>query len=270
LSASFTEGPYRWSTVGYEKDVLGLTIADARAFHEKHYVPSNMVGVLVGDLNIAAAKKIIQEEFGKYEKRPAPPGPAGEEGPRGNILEKMKFRAEPSISIAYHKPTLPDPSEYTFDVINALLCDGMSSRLEKRLVYEKRMAEGLSCTVSYPGSRLPTLFLIWIDPLKPNAPRALLKEVSEEMAKLRNEPVGEEELSRVRKLTAASFVFALEQNMELAQGLAEFQTDFGNWRLLASYPKMVSAVSADDVMRVAKKYLSDDNRIVVERERSGK
>lgn len=267
LKAAFADGPYHWSTIGFEKDIMGLTIADARQFHNRHYVPGNMVGILVGDLNIAQAKEAIRRSFGRYAHRPVPPGPKGPGTAKGGVVYKFSFDAQPSLAVAYHKPTLPDTREYVFDVIDALLCEGRSSRLYRRLVNEKKVAEAIYCTVGFPGSRLSNLFMIWIEPLRPHTPAEVLKEVASELASLKDEEVSNMELSRIRKQVTAGLVFALDRNMSLAQQLADFETTFGDWRLLAEYPKRIKEVSTQDVLEVARKYFQDDNRVVVERTR---
>jgi len=267
LSASWDSGPYRWSTIGFEKDVMGLTVEDARAFHRKHYVPGNMVGVLVGDLNLRAARAVLNRTFGSHSKGKVPSPPKKGAKECGRVHERFSFEAEPSVAVAWHKPTLPDEAEYSFDLIQAVLCDGRSSRLQKRLVYERKLAEEVYCSTSYPGARLPNLFLIWVDPLKSASVPAILREIEGEVKRLRDEPVGEDELSRVKKQAASGLVFSLERNMALAQMIAQFQTVFGDWRLLARYPKRLESVTAEDLMKTARKYLVQDNRVTVERER---
>jgi len=265
LETAFKDGPYHWSTIGYMEDIEDLTIADAKRFHAKHYVPANMVGVLVGDIDIGDTKRILRDVFGKFEKKPIPPSPpsAGEHG--GDVVKKFNFDAEPSLAIAYHKPTLPDPSEYVFDVITSLLCDGRSSRLKKRLVYDKRMVQELYCSDGYPGSRLDNLFLIWIDPMNGHSLQSILDEVMDELNRLKTEPIGKDELNRVRKQVKSGFLFVLDDNMGLAQAMARFATIFGDWTLLDTYPKYIEKVGPNDVMRIAKKYLVNKNRVVVER-----
>lgn len=268
LSAAFKDGPYHWSTIGFMDDINNLTIADARRFHEKYYVASNMVGVLVGDISFGKAKGIIKKVFGKYPEKPVPPSPDSGGEHRSDIVERFRFDAEPSLAVAYHKPTLPNPAEYAFDVIAELMCEGRSSRLKRHLIYERRMIQDIYCTDGYPGSRLDNLFLIWIDPMKGYSLDTVLNAVNGEFQQLQTSPVGEDELKRVRKQVTSGLLFALDDNMSLALGLARFQTIFGDWRILADYPKMVSGVTADDVMRIANKYMSAKDRIVVERSRS--
>lgn len=268
LSTAYESGSYSWSTIGLEGDIGGLTIADARGFHRKHYAPANMVGALVGDISFNDAKRIIGRAFGGYPAGPVPKEPGGPGSPRSGIGEEFAFDASPSLVVAYHKPTLPDPVQYSFDVIEFLLCEGRSSRLQKLLVYEKRMAKEIFCSVDYPGSRFDNLFLIWVEPLKRYSPRDILKEVQREIGRLKDEPVGDEELERVRNKVTAMLVLALDDNMNLAQSLAHYETIHGDWRLLVDYPKRISEVDAADVMHAADGYLDDEKRIVIERVRT--
>jgi len=267
LSSAFRTGPYSWSTIGLEEDVVGLTIGDAREFHSENYTPSNMVGVIVGDVDVARAKRIVAGAFGGFPNRKRPPERKTGDVAVGGVETEFGFDAAPAVAVAWHKPTLPDPSEYTFDVILSLLCDGSSSRLKKRLVYDRRLAKEVFCSDAFPGSRLENLFLIWVEPLKGRSPKKILRIIDEEISRLTKEPVSEQDLARVRKQVSAGLMFALDANEKLAEELARFETIFGDWKLLFDYPDRVAKVTKEDVMRIAKKYLIDSNRIVVERER---
>ncbi len=265
LSSAFKDGPYGWSTVGFDDDVSGLTIADARAFHERNYVPSNMTGVIVGDVTLSQVKSVMMRAFGRFPASPRPQGPSTSGTPVGGISVKMHFDAAPAVAIAFHKPTLPDKAEYSFDVMTSLLCDGRSSRLEKRLIYEEHIAKDVYCTDGYPGSRLPNLFMIWVEPLKGASLSRIVRSLDEELGRLRTEPVSEAELERVRKQVTASFMYDLDSNADLAEALARFETIFGDWKLLADYPSRIAEVDAAEVMSTSNKYLTDDNRVTVER-----
>ncbi len=267
LNAAFGEGPYGWPTIGREGDVAGLTVADARAFHRRHYVPANMVGVIVGDVTLAEVRAVAQRAFGRFPAQPAPKPAEGSAAGRGGERMRVRFDAQPSLAVGFHKPTLPDPAEYSFDVIEALLCEGRSSRLQQKLVFEERIAQSISCSDGYPGSRLPNLFLIWAEPLKGRSPDKVLAAVEGEIERLKREPVSEEELERVRRQVTASVMFALDSNDELAEALARFQTVFSDWRLLGTYPKRVAAVTAEDVRGIAQRFLTPENRVVIERSR---
>lgn len=265
LSTAYESGPYSWSTIGFETDVDGLTIEDARLFHKQYYVPSNMVGVIVGDINPSKVKKTLKQAFGRYTQASKPASDVESAVPKGNKTAHIRFNAEPAIAIAYHKPTLPNPQEYSFDVITSLLCDGRSSWLEKRLIYKERLAKDVYCSDGYPGSRFDNLLLIWIEPLKGRSFKQIIAAVDAEIAKLRQGKVGEKDLDRVHKQVTASIMFALDSNEKLAEALARFQTIFGNWRLLETYPTNVDRVSREDVQQTANAYLVPSNRVIVER-----
>lgn len=269
LSAAFKDGPYHWSTIGFMDDINDLTIADARAFHERYYVPSNMVGVIVGNVGVGKVERIVKEAFGKYPKGDVPSTPSSGGMPNSGVVKKIRFNAEPALAIAYHKPTLPDPVEYTFDAIVELMCEGRSSMLKKKFVYDKKIAQNIECTDGYPGSRLDNLFMLWVEPMKGHSASEIAGEISKEFALLRGMPIGDAELERIQNQVLSSLLFALDDNMSLALALARFESSFGDWRILARYPKMIDAVTKEDVMRVAREYLTDDKRIIVERTRSG-
>jgi len=103
--------------------------------------------------------------------------------------------------------------------------------------------------------------------MKSVSPKAIADEVADELRKLREEPVGEEELASVKKRFTSSFVFHLDDNIDLANSLAEYQAIFGDWKLLADYPAMISAVTPQQIIETARRYLTDEARVVVERYR---
>ncbi len=70
LRTAYKGGPYRSSTIGSAEDIENLTIADAREFHQRYYVPGNMVGIIVGDVSITNAKKIIRRSSAVTTENP--------------------------------------------------------------------------------------------------------------------------------------------------------------------------------------------------------
>jgi predicted Zn-dependent peptidase len=265
LSTAYKGGPYSFATIGHAKDVQGLTVGDARAFHDRFYVASNMVGVIVGDATVEQVRRVAEQAFGALPTKPRPTEPAEKGEERTDVEEKLPFDAAPSLAMVFHKPTLPALEEYGFDVVESLLCDGRASRLEKGLVYERRLAKSVYCSDGYPGSRFRNLFVIWVEPLKGRSLASVRAAIDVELARLGREAVGEEELARARKQVTASIVYGLDSNDDLAEALARFQTDFGDWRLLAAYPARIAAVDAAAIQALAERYLVEQNRIVVER-----
>ncbi|MFH1873875.1 MAG: pitrilysin family protein [Pseudomonadota bacterium] len=264
LDKSYNEGPYAWPIIGELSDVSSFTVEDASQFHQKYYVASNMVGVLVGDFNLKQAQELIAKYFEIIPQADVPKMKSFFKS-GGSGQHTLKFDAEPALAMSYHKSTLPDPDEFVFDVIEVILCHGPTSRLQKRLVYQEKIASDIYCSNSYPGSRFDNLFLIFAEPTKSHSLTELSQKIKEELNRLKTEPVSEEELERVRNNVAATIIYSMENNDGLAMQLAQFETIFGDWKLLPKYPKKIEQVNIHDIERVAKKYFTDNNLTEVER-----
>ena len=109
----------------------------------------------------------------------------------------MEFDAEPAIVIGYHKPALGHPDDDVFDVIDAVLSDGLTSRLHQTLVREKRLAASVGSDANHPGVRAPNLFIFTATPLAPHTTAEVEAAVYEEIERLKREPVSSKELEKV-------------------------------------------------------------------------
>lgn len=264
LNTAYADGPYQWSTIGLKEDVISLNHADALAFHRRHYVAVNMVGVLVGDVHAAHARPILERYFGRIPKGAPSPDPVPSVG-RGGEERTIALDAEPAWVAAFHIPTFPDGEVYSIEAVISLLCDGASSRLEKKLIVEKRVAREVSCSSGFPGSRLPHLAYIWVEPLQGKSGTAIKRIVLDELKMLQRQKIPAIELESVKKREQAHFVYAMEHNKGLATTLGSFEAIFGEWELVADYVDKISAVTAEDIKRVAEKYFVPENMVLVER-----
>jgi predicted Zn-dependent peptidase len=264
IRTAFPEGPYHSPTIGSAQDILGLTTGDLKDFFKKYYRPENMIGAIVGRFDAGEVKKILEETFGKlvFENGLAP-----ETRPvaRPILQDKakrvdLKLKARPRILIGYHKPTLPDDDDFVFDLIDQILGDGRSSRFYRSLVLEKRLAASVSTSTGIPGSRLPNLFMIEANPLNEGASGEVLKALDEEIERIRTEGVTERELQKAKNRLTVDLLWQLKTNEGLASQLTYFETVAGNWRYLAEYLEKIERFGADDVRRVAQKYLQPSNR----------
>lgn len=265
IKAAFPSGPYSWSPIGHAKDLVGLTMGDAEAFHKRYYVPANMTGVLVGDITPRRAKRELEKYFGKH---PAVPPPAEPLFPdfafQGEKRRTVYFPAEPYLVMAYHKPKAPSRQDYIFDMIDGLLCEGRTGRLYQRLVREERIASRVHCASGFPGSRGDNLFVVLAEPIRGNAPSVLEKSIAAEIAATAGN-LKESDLEKVRQAVLYGFVWNLEDNMQLAEQLASAQAVLKNWRYVATYADVIGSITAAEVGETIRKYFVPDNRVVVYR-----
>lgn len=265
IQTAFSEGPYHAPTIGSASDILGLTASDLRAFWKKFYVPSNMIGALVGRFDPVEVKKILEETFGKLVFE-APPQTETKPAPKSTQEKeqriKLKLSARPRIFVGYHKPTLPHDDDYVFDLLNEVLAEGRSSRLYRSLVLEKRLAASVETSTSVPGSRLPNLFLIEVNPLNPGKTEELIRALDAEIERLRVEGITERELMKAKNRLTVDFLWQLKTNEGLASQLTYFEAVAGDWHYLIDYLDKIGRFGVEDVKRVANTYLVNSNRTV--------
>jgi predicted Zn-dependent peptidase len=217
----------------------------------------------VGDIDPANTLKIINKYFGAIPNRHLDPSPITEEPPqRGERRVDIVSDANPQMIIGYHKPTMPDYDDYVFDVIECILSKGRTSRFYKVLVEEKSFAESVHAVNGLPGAKYNNLFAIFAKPRHPHTSAELESAIYDEIEILKTKTVPEKELQKVKNQTKADFIRNLNSNSGLANLLSYFEALTGSYEYITDHIKVVERVTADDIMRVAKKYLTSDNRTV--------
>jgi predicted Zn-dependent peptidase len=263
LSTAFAAHPYRDPVIGWPSDIATLDIDETRDFYWSYYGPDNAVIVAVGDVEPEPFFALVERYFGDIPARGQVARVITTEPPQpGSKRVEVTFDAEPKLIIAYHKPTLPHRHDYVFDVIQAVLTDGRSSRLVRELVDRKRLAASVGASNGIPGARFANLFAIFVTPMAGVDPSEAEAAVDAELHRLADEPPDEEELRKVGRRLEAARVRALTSNAGLARRLAYFQTVAGDWRYSEEHPKVLATVTAEEVAEVARTYLVPDNRTV--------
>jgi predicted Zn-dependent peptidase len=262
-SAAFRAHPYGIPTIGWESDILSLTPADTEAFFKAHYGPGNATIAIVGDIHPPDVMVLIEQTFGKIPSAPPQPPIVTVEPPqRGERRVEVEFDAEPSVVIGFHKPALGHPDDYVFDVIDAVLGDGLTSRLYTNLVRENRIAASVNSDSNYPGVRSPNLFVLSATPLAPHTTAEIEAAIYAELERLKTEPVSAKELEKVLNNLDADLVRALRSNGGLASQLALYQTVAGDWRYVIKAREKIATVRPADIQRVAAEYFTKSNRTV--------
>ena len=263
VAAAFQAHPYGFPTIGWASDIRALTPAMATRFFETYYSPGNGVLALVGDINPSEVVALVERTFGRIPAGSPPPLVVTvEPRQRGERRVEVEFDAEPMLFIGYHKPDLHHPDDFVFDVIDSVLSEGVTSRLYRRVVREKRVATSISTSSGTPGARAPNLFMISAVPLAPHTPAEVEAAIYEELHRLKTEPVAPRELEKVLNNLDASLIRSLRSSSGLASQLAYFQTVAKDWRYLLQARKRIAAVTPQDIQRVAKEYFTKSNRTV--------
>jgi len=262
-SAAFRAHPYGVPTIGWGSDILSLTPAATEAFFKTYYGPNNATIALVGDINPKEVVVLIEQTFGKIPAASATPEiMTVEPEQRGERRVEVEFDAEPIVAIGYHKPGLGHPDDDVFDVIDGILTDGLTSRLQTTLVREKRLAASVGSDANYPGVRAPNLFILTATPLAPHTTGEVEAAIYAELERLKTEPVPAKELQKIVNNLDADLVRTLRSNSGLASQLALFQTVADDWRHVLKSRDRIAAVTPEDIQRVARQYFTKSNRTV--------
>jgi predicted Zn-dependent peptidase len=263
-STAFAAHPYKNSPAGWASDIENLRASEAEAFYQRYYGPSNLTISIAGDVNPAQAKKLAEKYFGRIPARPAPPVVTTVEPPQnGEKRVMVASPAQPFLVIAYKRPDQYSKDNAALDVLEQILSGGRTSIIYREMVRDKKIALGAASYATYPGGKYPGLFLFFVVPNTGHTVEENEKDVYEIIDRVKKEKPDAVALQRVKTNLRAALIQKLDSNSGLASELASYQAAYGDWRKLFTELDEYNQVTADDVQRVAQKYLLESTRTVV-------
>ena len=262
MATAFQTHPYHWPIIGWMEDIARFTLEDLKAYYKTYYNPVNAILVVVGDFKKEELLPKIEKTFGSYPKGVAPIQDRDKDPPQiGERRIFVKREAQlPFLVMGYHVPNLREPDSYVLEVIATILSGGKSSRLYQSLVREKRLVLSADADHSLI-SRDPSLFTLSADLLPGKEVSEVEKAFDQEIERLQREPVGEQELKKVKNQLEASFIFGQDSIFNQAMLLARHEIAT-SWKMIDDYIPSIRKVTPEDIQRVVKKYLIPDNRTV--------
>ncbi|WP_160069725.1 M16 family metallopeptidase [Sphingobacterium bovisgrunnientis] len=251
--------PYRWATIGKElKHIEDAKMEDVKAFFHKFYTPQNAIMVVAGDVTLEEVKALSEKWFadipaGNAYERNLPQEPKQVEARQEIVEADVPVDA---IYIAFHGVERLSPDYYTTDLISDLLSRGSSSRLYRSLVKENQLFSEINAYMM--GSIDTNMFVVEGKPLAGVSLEEAEQHIWKELEKIKSEKVEESELQKVKNKVESTMLFAELSILDKAMNLAFFEMlsqaeDYN--QEVAKY----AAVTADDVLRVAKELFSKEN-----------
>lgn len=260
---AFTYHPYHIPTIGAMSDIQRYTRQKVSDYFATYYSPVNMTIGIVGDVDPETLIPMLETYFGRIPAGEKP-DPIVTQEPEQTVERSLVMyeNSQPLYVVGYHRPAETHPDHAVFEAIGGIIGSGRSSRLYKRLVKEEKVAAYVGAFNGYPGTKYPCLMMLLGVPTPGNELEDLQEIIDEEVARLKTEPVSEEELEKIKTQAKAGLIYQLDNNMGIAQMLTNYHVRRGDWRALFEEVKAIEAVTAEDIMRVANAYLRDDNRNV--------
>ncbi len=261
----YKKHPYRWATIGSMEHLDAATLDEFLAFKEKYYVPNNATLVVAGDIDIDQTKELIEAYFGPIER--------GAPVPRVDIKEEpitQQINAEyhdpniqiPAVVVAYRTPSMKDRDAYVLNMIAAVLSDGKSSRLYKKLVDDQKQAlEVASFNIAQEDYGQYVVFAL---PLGETKLSTLVEEIDEEILKLQNELISERDYQMLQNKFENQFVNANSSIQGIASSLATYQMLYGDTNLINEEIDIYRSITREEIKEVANKYLNSNQRLVLD------
>lgn len=255
----YKKHPYQWATIGKElSHIENAKIEDVKAFFKKHYNPQNAILVVGGDVTTDHVKTLVEKWFGsvpageKYNRN-LPQEPEQTEERRETITAKVPLN---SLYMAFHAPGRMEAASYPAELLVDILSRGNSSRIYKSLLKEKQLFSEIHAHLS--GSLDTGMLIIEGKPTENISIEQAEAAVWEELDKLKNEPLPEDELMKVKNKTESTMVFAEMSLLEKAMNLAYFEL-MGDAENLNHETEKYLTVTAAEIQEQARQVFRREN-----------
>jgi zinc protease len=261
-ATSFIAHPYQWPVVGWMSDIEQWTMADLKHHFEMGYAPNNATMVVVGDVSPEEIFKLCETYIEPIPThQPPPPVTTVEPQQMGERrLVVHKSAQLPLLMLGYHIPQTNNADFYALNVLQTILLHGESSRMYQRLVDKDQIALDVSAQAEPAFD--PTMLEVVAQPKQGIDPQKCEKAIYEELERVANTPVTDTELEKAKNIRLVEFYRQMRTINGRANTIGTYEVFFGDYNKLFDAAKNYSAVTKEDLLRVAKTYFGANNRTV--------
>ncbi|HEY2153902.1 MAG TPA: pitrilysin family protein [Vicinamibacterales bacterium] len=268
---AFNVHPYKHATIGSMADLEAASVEDVLDFYHLFYVPGNATLAIVGDFDSAQAVQLVNQYLGRVPKaeravpREIPQEPAQTQEKRVTLLEPWPL---PAVVVAYHITRDGNPDSYPLHIVGKVLSDGQTSRIYKKLVYEKQIA-----VAAFGSANLiedPNLFYAVAIVQPGHTTAEAIDGLIAEFDRLKTEPITDHELQRTKNQFARDYIMGRESDQQKAGQLTHAIVIHNDIKTADGEFEIFQGITVADVQRVAKTYFRPENRLVLTLMPSGK
>jgi zinc protease len=266
FATAYTQHPYNWPVIGWDQDLHRMTLNDCLAYYRSHYHPGKITIVIAGSVDPSRARDLVDKYFGRIPAPAAAPdanvAEPSQRGERRAVLKKVS-QVE-ALFAGFHVVGLDHPDLYPLNVLAVILSGGKASRFNQEFV---RAGKAISLDVELAplpfSSQDPDLLVIAVVAAPGQCLAELEQDVWAALDRLQQDGVTALELARAKKLLRSQAVRSLAHNFFRGLLVGLFHLKTGDAQLANRILISLEAVTAADIMRVARTYLKEDNRTVV-------
>jgi predicted Zn-dependent peptidase len=253
--AMFGEGPLGREVCGDEADIAALPRRAVREFWSAAYRPANVVVAIAGDIDHAEAVGLVEEAFSRGAAVPlaVEPAPSLPAGPR--VLAGSRRTSQAQLVVGVPALRRDHPESWTLAVLNAVLGEGMSSRLFLSVREERGLAYDVGSGITEYGDAGALVISAGVDPAQL---AAALDAVLAELARMRDERVPRDELERAKTYLAGNLELRMEETRHLASWIGGQEALHDRVLTLDEALAEIRSVDAPGVQRLAQQLFRDD------------
>jgi len=261
--AAYSAHPYRFPIIGWMSDLNNINIDDCHEYLETYYNPANSCIVLVGDFNTNTALSLIEENYSKIRIYPAKRQCITKE-PTQTGEKRVEYRKPAevfSFMVGFHTADINNPDIFALEILRTILTDGESSKLQKKLIYDKEIA--LSVYSDFTWRIDPTLFVLYVQ-MKPNySSEEGEKVLYDEIEKIKEGDILDKEIIKAKNKIESYFFKSIKTTLGLGEKIGSSEILFGDYNFIFKVLDEFKKIKKDNLIKVVNKYFIKDNRTVV-------
>ncbi|MEL7004709.1 MAG: pitrilysin family protein, partial [Bacteroidota bacterium] len=264
FGAAYKGTNYEWTPIGSFEDIDAASEQDFKDFYETFYVPNNATLTIAGDIDIKETKGFVEKYFSEIRRGtkeiPRPKIEAPDLG--GEVREDVFDNVQlPGVFQGYRIPPQGSDDYYALQMLTTMLSGGQSSRFQKEIVDKQELG---AAVLAFPfslesGGVFITLGIANVG----KTPEELEEAMDAEVEKVKTELMGEREFQKLQNQIENNFISSNGTVQGIAQSLANYHVYFGDAELINSEIERYRKVTREDIKKVANKYLTKDNRVVL-------
>lgn len=260
INLLYTTHPYKRRVIGSQAVIENVTREEILDYYKKHYIPSNMVTLVVGDVEPEHALEVIKKEFNVPYKKPTV-----HQYKRERLLTKQKRvttydnKSTGYMMIGFRTVSLTEDDTYALDVLATILGSGRTSKLYQSLKEQKQLVNSISASNS--SMKDDGIFFVQASFVPRNAQK-VEETIFEEISNIKSKGITETELNTAKKMIESDTYYARESITNIATEMGYIATITGNVQYYKDYIKNINKVMIADVKRVANKYLTNENNAI--------
>jgi len=265
LATAFKKHTYRHTVIGFRKDIEAMPSMYQYSlnFHKRYYRPENVVLLIVGDIDPAAAFEMIKKYYGSWQTGYVPPKIPVEQRQTKERRVDIRFtgRTLPIVAIAYKGLAFdPKNKDVAATLLFGDLAFGETSDIYKKLVIEEQRVQFIEASMSM--NRDPNLNTIYTMVKNEDDIENVIEEIDKTIKKFQSEPISAEKLEQQRSHNKYAFLMNLDTPEKVAGRLARFVAITGGIEAADQLYNTFSQVTPGDIQAVAKKYFVKSQRTV--------